>query len=277
MKSTGERFIPEQEEGQIKAEHLSRYQLARLLLSLEGKTVLDIACGTGYGTALLAQKAQHVYGVDISQEAVDYARKYHQCDNTTFLAGNCSAIPMDDASADIVVSFETIEHIENHASFLSEIKRVLRPYGTLIISSPNKRLYTDILKTNNPYHVHELYTEEFVGLMGKHFHHTVQFGQTYMLGSIICPTGETDHQTKGMGDIASGSLVAKEAMFNIIVASDAPLQLNGHYNTLTFDITDTLAPALHHQYEAGYNKCRKTPSFRLGHALLHPFSWLKRK
>lgn len=277
MKSTGERFIPEQEEGPIKAEHLSRYLLACQLLNIDDKTVLDIACGTGYGTALLAQSARHAYGVDIAQEAVDYARAHHRRDNLTYLTGDGCAIPLADNSVDIAVSFETIEHIEDQVSFLSEIKRVLRKDGILIISSPNKRLYTDIYKTDNPYHVHELYTEEFVELIQSRFNHTAMFGQSYMLGAIIYPLAGSEPSSSGVGDITTKSIIAKEALYNIIVASDEPLSLNNPYAALVYDTTDTLAPALHQQYEAGYQRCRETPSFRLGHALLHPFSWLKRK
>ena len=276
MKATRERFVPEESSGQIMAEHLSRYYMTEQLVSVDGKVVLDIACGAGYGTELLARKASYAYGIDISPEAVNYAKTKHHRDNLTYWIGDCCAIPMDDASVDIVVSFETIEHIENHPLFLAEIKRVLRPDGILIISSPNKRLYTDILKTNNPFHVHELYTDEFVKLVTEHFCHTAFFGQNHIWGSIIFPISETTF-SHGIGDITSGSVQEKETLYNIAIASNAPLHLNNQYATLVYDITDRLGPLLQQQYQAGYERCRKTPSFRLGHALLHPMSWLNGK
>ncbi len=275
MESTGERFIPEQDEGPIKAEHLSRYLLACQLLNIDDKTVLDIACGTGYGTALLAQSARHAYGVDIAQEAVDYAQAHHQRDNLTYLTGDGCAIPMDDDSVDIVVSFETIEHLENQTTFLSEIKRVLRADGTLIISSPNKQLYSDTLKTENPYHVHELYTEEFVELVRSHFSHAVLFGQTPLWGSLLYPVQLQQPPQKAVADITTEDMTPIASLYNILVASDRPLQLNSQYASFVYNATDNLQDYLQQYYESGYRNCRKTPSFRLGHALLHPFAWIK--
>src|SRR5687768_2473380 len=121
---TGERYVPEIR-GDIALEHLHRYLLAKQLVA--GKTVLDIASGEGYGSSILAESAFKVAGVDISREAVSHAQAKYRAENLEFLLGSCSVIPLSDASVDVVVSFETIEHHDEHELMIKEIKRVLRP------------------------------------------------------------------------------------------------------------------------------------------------------
>ncbi len=282
MEATGERFIPESMDGQIAAEHLIRYNMVCQLLDLRGKTVLDIASGSGYGTNLLAKSALRAFGVDISQEAVEYSSNRYQRDNLTYLVGSCLDIPLDADNVDVVVSFETIEHFENHDRFMSEIQRVLRPGGVLIMSSPNKRLYTDIPQTHNPYHVHELYTSEFRTMIQSSFTHALFFGQNYLLGSIIYPSDMTDVIQRATAfDIADGALVQKEHLYDIAIASNEHIQLFNCSFPLVFDITHTIEPTclsyFQEGYSDGYHKCQTTPSFRLGHALLHPLSIFRRK
>src|SRR5690242_21358219 len=107
LDDTGERMVPEFHKGQlIYAEHLTRY--ASALPVVAGKTVLDIASGSGYGSQLLASAAAQVYGVDLDADAVAYAQKNFGSDNIEFRIGNATAIPLEDASVDVVVTFETI-------------------------------------------------------------------------------------------------------------------------------------------------------------------------
>lgn len=132
MEFTGERFVPEVH-GNIELEHLSCYLQACEFAS--GKIVLDIASGEGYGSAMLASKADKVIGVDISIEAVKHARTRYKNENLEFKVGTCNDIPLPDASVDFVVSFETIEHHDQHEEMMHEIKHVLRPGGMLLIST----------------------------------------------------------------------------------------------------------------------------------------------
>lgn len=135
---TGERFVPT-EEGAIRYEHMHRYSWSLDIAA--GKDVLDIACGEGYGSALMATRAKSVVGVDISDDAVAHARgRYQQHQNLRFVAGSATAIPLPDACVDVVVSFETIEHLLGHEEMIEQIRRVLRPDGVLVMSSPNKKV-----------------------------------------------------------------------------------------------------------------------------------------
>jgi SAM-dependent methyltransferase len=178
----GERFIPGMA-GAIELEHIHRYALARELA--EAKLVLDIACGEGYGSRMLADVAARVIGIDISDAAVAHARQTYRSPNLEYRTGSCAAIPLESGSVDLVVSFETIEHHDQHDEMLDEIARVLKPGGVLIISSPNKHEYSDVPGFVNPFHVKELYLEEFSTLLARRFRSVSMLGQRPMHASTI--------------------------------------------------------------------------------------------
>jgi SAM-dependent methyltransferase/glycosyltransferase involved in cell wall biosynthesis len=182
MKFDGERFIPESStDGEL--EHLHRYLLAcRLVL---GKSVLDIASGEGYGSKMLAGFAKSVVGVDISEEAVAHAQQKYIGENLSFKVGSCAAIPFDQDSFDVVISFETIEHHNEHQQMLREIKRVLKPNGLLFISSPDKEYYSDVRGYKNEFHVKELYRSEFISLLNSYFPNVELLNQRILYGSAI--------------------------------------------------------------------------------------------
>jgi SAM-dependent methyltransferase len=166
---TGERFMPSCC-GEIAYEHWHRYAFARRFAV--GKRVLDAACGEGYGTALLGTVAASVFGVDIDIATIDRARMaYGEGNRLRFVAAPCSSLPLPSASVDVVVSFETIEHLEaaEQPEMLSEFARVLAPDGILVISSPNKRLYSDARAYVNPFHLQELYRDDLARLLRARF------------------------------------------------------------------------------------------------------------
>ena len=166
---TGERFVPSCA-GEIAYEHWHRYAFARRLV--EGKRVLDVACGEGYGSALLGTVAASVVGLDIDMASIDRARlAYADGKRIRFIAASCTGLPLPTASIDVVVSFETIEHLSaaDQLQMLIEFGRVLAPDGLLVISSPNKRLYSDERGYANPYHLHELYRDELARLLSRRF------------------------------------------------------------------------------------------------------------
>lgn len=148
-------------------EHLVRYDL---LKGDKGKIVLDIGCGAGHGSNMLAKKYKKVYGVDISRDAVEYAKENWQLDNIEFSEGSCLDIPFADNIFDEVAAFEVFEHLDDWQKFLSEIKRVLKPNGVVYISTPNKTLYSPgTKKPINPHHVFEMTIPEFKEALGGYF------------------------------------------------------------------------------------------------------------
>ena len=171
--------------GQTEIEHFHRYLLARNFC--RGKDVLDIASGEGYGSALLSQVAASVVGVDVSAEAFEHAAANYTSERLRFLQGDAHTIPLDDNSVGIVVSFETIEHIDGHDRFLSEIKRVLRPNGMLIVSTPDRDNYSPAERPANPFHVLEMTRDEFGVLLARHFTHVASCWQRAVCGSVLFP------------------------------------------------------------------------------------------
>jgi GT2 family glycosyltransferase/SAM-dependent methyltransferase/glycosyltransferase involved in cell wall biosynthesis len=183
---TGERFLASLDSPEIAYEHWHRYQLATRLL--QGKEVLDIACGEGYGSALLAGAAASVVGVDLSEEAVAHARAAYPLPNLTFRRGPADAIPIEGAARfDAIVSFETIEHLPAvvQAEFLREARRLLRPGGLLLVSTPDKRVYSDEAGYRNEYHLREFQLEEFRDFLGTAFGHVSFLVQRVFCGSVI--------------------------------------------------------------------------------------------
>jgi 2-polyprenyl-3-methyl-5-hydroxy-6-metoxy-1,4-benzoquinol methylase len=186
---TGERFLPN-EAGEMWAEHWHRYHAIQHLAV--NKRVLDVACGEGYGSALLSRAAAEVSGVDISNAAIMHATAaYSAQKNLKFFAASCTQLPFADHSFDVVVSFETIEHIREHDAFLDEIKRVLTAEGLLIISSPNKAEYSDARNFQNEFHVKELYRDELTALIAKRFAHARWLSQRNGFYSLITPEANT--------------------------------------------------------------------------------------
>lgn len=181
---TGER-LTDGAEAQVELEHLHRYFFARELV--RGKDVLDIAAGEGYGSALLAQTARFVVGIDNAIDAITHAKKEYHRHNLKFVLGDANNLPVADASIDIVVSFETIEHILDHDNFLTEVRRVLNHDGMLLISTPERDTYSPADTAANPFHLNELSRNEFSILLKRHFPHVTLVGQRPVLGSAIFP------------------------------------------------------------------------------------------
>lgn len=165
LEYTGERMVPEKSDPRSFWAHVYRYRFARRFV--ENKRVLDIACGEGYGAhALASGGALSVIGIDISAQACDHARAKYKIDARQ---GSAEAIPLPDRCVDVVVSFETIEHVPNPGRFLDECNRVLTTDGVLIISTPEVQTYNEELKKPNPYHCSEMTEEEFVTLLRSRF------------------------------------------------------------------------------------------------------------
>ena len=173
MAYTDERMIPESSNSPTFWEHIHRYRFAAMWV--KDKRVLDIASGEGYGSfGLLGAGAKSIIGVDVDGEACAHAaRKY----GIEARIGSAEEIPVETASIDVVVSFETIEHVPNPKRFVQEISRVLAPGGLLIISTPDTSLYSPAGSERNPYHCSEMTSNEFQSLLSSAFPKVRLFGQ----------------------------------------------------------------------------------------------------
>ena len=159
---TGERVIPGHVNNDLWSEHIARYAYARRYA--DGRRTLDAGCGTGYGSAELAQSAINVTGLDVAPEAIAFARATYPIPGLRFVVSSCATMPFPGKAFDLIVAFEVIEHLPDHRAFLQECARVLTHPGLFIVSSPNKKYYAETrVKTGpNPYHVHEFEAQEFV-------------------------------------------------------------------------------------------------------------------
>jgi GT2 family glycosyltransferase/SAM-dependent methyltransferase len=223
MEFTGERYVPSQP-GEIRIEHMHRY--AWVLPLTVGKDVLDLACGEGYGSRMLALAgARSVVGVDLSAQAVSHAsRAYAAVGRLRFMQGDAAEMPLADASVDVVVSFETLEHHDRHDEMMREVRRVLRPDGLLVMSSPNRPVY-DALIHRNEFHLKELDLDEFSALLHRHFDQVVVLGQRLAVGSAIVPlrhadaTTTFDAVTDAASEVEPRTAVLGEPVYFIGVAS----------------------------------------------------------
>ena len=232
LEFTGERFLPGLE-GEIAHEHWHRYAFARRFVA--GRRVADVACGEGYGSAVLAAVAESVVGVDIDAASIEHARNaYRSWPTLRFVEGSASALPLPDASVDVVVSFETLEHLPSEAQplMIAEFARVLAPAGVLVISSPNRPEYSDARNFVNPFHLHELDRVELTQLLEGAFPAQRWFRQRRYIGSALW--GESDAEPSEMlvgdGSSVTAATPPPAVYFVVVAARDAaalPAQVPG--------------------------------------------------
>ncbi len=181
---TGERFTPECQR-EIWYEHWHRYAFALPLA--RGRRVLDAACGEGYGSALLATVATSVLGVDIADDTLAHARsRYAAQPNLRFERGDATALDaLPSAAFDLIVSMETLEHVAAHEAMIDGFARLLAPGGLLLLSSPDKRSYSELRGFRNEHHVRELYRDELLALLRPRFPALRLYGQKLLFQSAI--------------------------------------------------------------------------------------------
>ena len=245
----------------VTIEHLHRYALAREFV--KNKIVLDIACGEGYGSNILAQEANLVTGVDIDQETITDALKKYQKKNLSFLQGAIENIPCAPHSFDVVISFETLEHTTEHTKMLEEIKRVLKPGGILIISTPEKKAFTDIPGSHSPFHKKELYEKEFAELLNFFFRFRIVLNQDLFISSFIA------HPQNNITQIYQGDYDEIERIQHInplyIVAICSDLEIPELTSSI-FTSKSILKTMLCEREEAVKNSL----TYKVGHAILLP-------
>jgi SAM-dependent methyltransferase len=188
---TGERVIPGQVDIDLWNEHVARYAFAARFAA--GRRVLDVGCGAGYGSAALAESARSVTGVDVSAEALAWARAHYGRDNLEFVEASADALPAPDASVDLVVAFEMIEHLQDWRAFLAEVRRVMAPGASFIVSTPNLAYYTESrgITGPNPFHFHEFEFEEFESELRGVFPHVSMFLENHVAGIGFQPVACT--------------------------------------------------------------------------------------
>ena len=214
---TGERVIPGLVDVDLWNEHISRYTFAARLA--RRKRVLDVGCGAGYGTAELAQTAREATGIDVSAEAVEYAQTHYGQVNVRFEVGSATEMPFVDASFDLVVAFEVIEHLENWQQLLTEARRVLAPGGQLVVSTPNKLYYAESREQSgpNPFHTHEFEIEEFRGALAEVFPHVSMFLENHADTIVFQPeAGASGAEVKMEGRVGT----AADAHFFLAVCAN---------------------------------------------------------
>lgn len=222
---TGERCVPWAPDPQVVIEHLQRYAWAAALV--EDRRVLDLASGEGFGAAMLATRAASVLGVDVDERTVQHARLNYSAANLGFEVGTALDLRgLEDASFDVVVAFEVLEHVSEHDRLLDEVRRVLAPDGLLVLSTPDRQVYSDHLQRANPFHELEVSEEELRELLGRRFSGLRVLGQRPVSGAHL---GGIDGGEPGRTVFATPQgdewRLAEDAVpvYLVCLASDAPL------------------------------------------------------
>jgi GT2 family glycosyltransferase/ubiquinone/menaquinone biosynthesis C-methylase UbiE/predicted nucleic acid-binding Zn-ribbon protein len=230
MKFTGERYIPNGDMiSDISVEHISRYEAVAAIV--KNKKVLDIASGEGYGSFILSQEAHSVIGIDISLEAIEHAKSKYECENLSFTVGDVSDIPISAGSIDVVISFETIEHVDEEKQhlFLNEIKRVLKSDGILIMSTPDTIIYNELIDNySNSYHIKEFNKEEYKIFMSQYFKYCLYYDQDFQIANVIAHENVTNFRSIDLAE--NKSLRGK---YLIAMCSDETLP-NTNIDIITF-------------------------------------------
>ncbi len=129
LEFTAEYVVPFKTPASIYQEHLNRYLFASRLI--REKTVLDVACATGYGSNILKDKANFVIGVDVQKKVILYAKEHYGQPNVYFLVADATKLPFRNGVFDVIVSFETVEHLRNHFAFSYECARMIKKSGDI--------------------------------------------------------------------------------------------------------------------------------------------------
>jgi GT2 family glycosyltransferase/SAM-dependent methyltransferase/glycosyltransferase involved in cell wall biosynthesis len=235
---TGERCVPWAPDVQVVYEHFHRYLWAARIVT--GRRVLDLGSGEGFGAAILAQSAAHVVGVDVDERTIEHSRLNYAAADIEFQRG--SALDLSafaEGSFGAVVAFEIIEHVREQEQVLAEVARVLSEDGILVISTPDRRLYSEASEQRNPFHERELGLEEFRELLGGHFPHVAAWGQRTITGSHLHALDADASQAPDLPDfyIERAGDEWREAgdpaaLYVVAVASKAPLPALASNSTL---------------------------------------------
>lgn len=279
LTNTGERAMPGILD-RTALEHLHRYAIASPLC--QGRDIADVASGEGYGTHFLAQTAKSVVGVDVSSDAVTHATAKYVRANLKFCEGSIEALPLPDSSVDVFTCFETIEHVSNPEKALKEIKRVLRPDGICLISTPCRAAYNAASAEKNPFHTREFEAQEFEQFLKGQFRNVAMSFQRMSYSSLLYQKEEDIHLQALSGSFDElGGFAPKTPMYVLALATDgeATYLPNSVFEanddallSQVFELELGESVKLRHELEA----IRQSTSFRLGQAIIGPLFKLKK-
>lgn len=164
----------------IRHEHHARYAFAAQFV--RGKRIIECACGGGlWAGELLRSDPTHIDAIDASVTAIRAARALGLGPRIRFEQADALQLPVADRTAEVFISLETIEHLDADRAFLAEVRRVLKPEGLFICSTPNRRIASPGCSLAdrpwNPFHVREYTQDEFVRLLSRSFARIELFGQ----------------------------------------------------------------------------------------------------
>ena len=225
---TGERCVPWTDDVQVVYEHLGRYHFAAPVT--RGRRVVDVGSGEGYGAALLAAVAAEVVGIELDPRSVEHARLNHVRPNLHFVQGSVlDRAAYGDRRFDAAVCFEVLEHLEEQDVLLGNIAEALTDDGLLLISTPDREVYSAPGATPNPYHVRELTMGEFDGLLHAHFPHVAIWGQWTVSGARFealtppAPDGAAQSIDVGLREGGWEVTGAPRPVYLLAAASRSPL------------------------------------------------------
>ena len=186
-----ERFdIDGEHDDVVSAQHIERYKFT--CKYVKGKAVLDIACGTGYGTYMLSKAGgKKVIGVDIDEETIKIASEKYREENISFSVGDAQEAIYSAATFDVICSFETIEHLDYPEKHLLSVVKMLKDNGVFICSTPVRQAGKINDNPQNPFHVREWNVAEFKTLLAEYFKEVKMLGQFYHFRQSLIPFNRT--------------------------------------------------------------------------------------
>ena len=223
---TGERCVPWTDDLQVVYEHYHRYALAARFTI--GARVLDLACGEGFGPALLASGAREVVGVDIDPPTVDHAAAHYQRENLRFAIGSMidPELLAGAKHFDVITCFEALEHIEEQDTLIAVVRRLLAPGGLFLTSTPDVTVYSHEHGNDNPFHVRELTQAQFATLLNDSFRHVAIMKQNVAVGSLITGAGSGAGTVQSLQRAPAGGWVVAPQLphtYLLGIASDTAL------------------------------------------------------
>jgi ubiquinone/menaquinone biosynthesis C-methylase UbiE len=156
-------------------EHRARYRFAAQFAV--GKQVLDVASGAGFGLRMLREAGARPIGVDYDGPALANIKRSADHPAPGLVHADATSLPLSDASLDLVVSFETLEHVPDAPAMVRELRRVLKPGGQLVLSTPNRAFGPPELHRGNPFHIQEFTAAELRALLEQSFSTVQLYGQ----------------------------------------------------------------------------------------------------